>query len=553
MNKIADKISRFARQLIIIFTLVFAVFLTIVSIFQTVDMNTNNSWLENVVFQYGSPASYFITIPYVLGIALILYKFRKSERAERFLWFSPFALAGFIFISGIAWVYSAQSAPTHDSWIVMNAAVTLANGDFSSIQPEHHYFHFYPYQLGYVLFSEIFIRLFSWLGYDYAAGNLLNLQVVNVFCLAVAYYVTVQITKITFKNKMITLYTTILLFLCLQPILFSTFLYGNAPGFMFTVLSVWLALLFFQKFRIWQGILSAICLGMAVAVKYNNMIVLVALCAMILLNLLKALKKSNFKATGLCAGFLAVSLTCGLGLPAIAVWQYEARSGIKMDSGIPMTAWAAMGLSEAYVAPGWHNATFLGAYNERDTAKAIEANMEVIKERLETFAENPYYTIAFFFRKFTSQWNEATYQSIWTNQVRGQYAEKTGIAAYICNSYGEEPLKAYMSIYNSVIFTMFSLGLLFALRKKKINAVFLPLIVLGGFMFHLIFEAKSQYAIFYFVMMIPMAGYGLYMSVKWVDSKIGRKKNDENEYEKIAVDVVDSRDDGDGSSDVVCE
>ncbi|MBR4318886.1 MAG: hypothetical protein IKP69_02390 [Oscillospiraceae bacterium] len=37
----------------------------------------------------------------------------------------------------------------------------------------------------------------------------------------------------------------------------------------------------------------------------------------------------------------------------------------------------------------------------------------------------------------------------------------------------------------------------------------MPLIILGGIMYHMLSEAKSQYAISYFVMMTAIAAYGI--------------------------------------------
>ena len=37
----------------------------------------------------------------------------------------------------------------------------------------------------------------------------------------------------------------------------------------------------------------------------------------------------------------------------------------------------------------------------------------------------------------------------------------------------------------------------------------LPLIVLGGMMYHMLFEAKSQYAYVYAVLLVPLAARGL--------------------------------------------
>ena len=61
------------------------------------------------------------------------------------------------------------------------------------------------------------------------------------------------------------------------------------------------------------------------------------------------------------------------------------------------------------------------------------------------------------------------------------------------------------------------------------------MVIIGGFLYHTLFEAKSQYAISYFILMIPLAAYaldyacgkadGLFKAVKesWNAKKIKNK------------------------------
>ena len=50
---------------------------------------------------------------------------------------------------------------------------------------------------------------------------------------------------------------------------------------------------------------------------------------------------------------------------------------------------------------------------------------------------------------------------------------------------------------------------MFANRKSDITTVLLPLVVLGGFGYHLLFEGKSQYVLTYIPLLIPVASYAL--------------------------------------------
>ena len=48
------------------------------------------------------------------------------------------------------------------------------------------------------------------------------------------------------------------------------------------------------------------------------------------------------------------------------------------------------------------------------------------------------------------------------------------------------------------------------IRGAALKVVLPALILLGGLSYHLLFEAKSQYAMPYFVLMMPIAAYGLF-------------------------------------------
>ena len=65
-----------------------------------------------------------------------------------------------------------------------------------------------------------------------------------------------------------------------------------------------------------------------------------------------------------------------------------------------------------------------------------------------------------------------------------------------------------MNQFQQLIFFGMLLSLFELWRRRDTESSLLPLIILGGLLYHLLFEAKSQYALPYFVLMIPMAAFG---------------------------------------------
>ena len=67
-----------------------------------------------------------------------------------------------------------------------------------------------------------------------------------------------------------------------------------------------------------------------------------------------------------------------------------------------------------------------------------------------------------------------------------------------------------MNQYQSFIFIGVFLWIIFNYwRKKDLEDQVLLLTIFGGFLFHMLWEAKGRYILPYFVMMLPMAAIGL--------------------------------------------
>ena len=131
---------------------------------------------------------------------------------------------------------------------------------------------------------------------------------------------------------------------------------------------------------------------------------------------------------------------------------------------------------------------------------------------MEVFGQNPSYMFDFYSKKILSQWNEPTYESIWVSKVKAHEKEITGgLGEMVYNKSLGQFLELHFGLYMRVVFLMFAVGIYFLFINKKTNirTVLLPLVLMGGFGYHLLFEAKSQYILTYIPLMIPTAAYAL--------------------------------------------
>lgn len=410
-------------------------------------------------------------------------------------------LSGFTFLLGLLWVLTSQTAPTEDSYTVTSAAREFAQNDFSAFETKR-YFQNYSFQLGYVFFNEIIIRFISL----FAPGvNLLYLQVLNAFFLALTYFFLVRINALLFADPRVTVMTAVLLGISAAPVISCSFVYGILPGLAFAAGALFFGLRYLKGGPLRYGILSAVFIALAVMIKSNFFIWLVAL---ILLFLVLFFKRRKFFADG---AVLLLALILSLSVQPAVKGMYEKRSGIDLGEKIPYVSWFAMGLSESDLAPGWYTPSYtIGNFerNGRDPVLAAASSRETIRERLAAFLASPRYANNFFYQKTVSQWNDPAYQSIWNNIVRGQYAPKVQPAKWVCGE-GKEAVTGYMDLTVQLTFFAFAAGCLLSLKKREILTLSLPLVVLGGFLYHLIGEGKSQYILPYYILMCAFAAYGL--------------------------------------------
>ena len=484
-------------------------FLFLSSMMGTADMSTENEMKEMITFTKDSLLLNIVMLllflfvggAFVLSVRRLGWLDRITPRRVAFgIWL-------WVLLAGSTWVLTSMSSPTHDSLIVTRAGIAAALDEMKYLEED--YFMRFPFQSGYVLWTELWARLF-----ELDHKNYLILEMINILCLAFGEWALVMTAERLFRRREVTLVTAIMLGLFVQPMIFSTFLYGNIPGFGFACLAIWAFTAYLQEDRPVLLLPTGLFLLISITLKLNNMILLVAMGIILLAHLLrgKPLRRA-----------LALILLCAAVIPLSNApqWHYESRLDKELGDGIPMTSWLAMGLNESMIAPGWYNGKYTVTNFHAvgmDTEAASERSKVEIGNRLTYFKENPDEASRFFKEKILSQWNETTFQSIWNNQVRGQFMSRVGVAKYVCEE-GEGKAKALMDlgvqfIYFGMLAATVYLFLMQFNKKEKRRSVepalyLIPLIFLGGFLYHALFEAKSQYVITYVTLMIPCAAWGI--------------------------------------------
>lgn len=482
------KISKICISIINIISIIIAVTLLLMSILKTSYIDIK----EVTTFQRDNLILNIIIL--VVFLLILLYIYRKKEKINIG---KKFCIAITILLAILCLIYIifGKFVPTADQWSVFNIAKQFHNGDFSAMDVGGE-LHRYPNQIG-------IITIIYYLGYIFGIDKYSYIQFMNIIFLIVSFIFIYKICKKVFaryksenRNKL----TYVFLVMFLPIAFYTTFVYGNIIGFSLSIISLYYCLCYIEDKKAKNILLTIICIVGAVIIKSNYAINLIGIILILLCNLFEDKKYINIFVILL----IIVSQILSNSLIKLNI---ERITKAKVSNGIPKTAWIAMGLQKGDErAEGWYNRYTLGVFekNEYNIEETNEEAKNEIKERIKYFISNPKDSYIFFRNKIESEWNEPTYQSLWIMHYMKNQTEET----YIFDGKINENLinKIYIKYCNIIqLIILFGACYYFILnfRKNNIDELSFAIIFIGGFIFHLFWEAKSQYTITYFILLIP--------------------------------------------------
>ena len=455
-------------------------------------------------------------------IAIKIKKNEGKERKEkRFKIFILFLIIVWGFFS-INWILSTKLSPRADQKYILDVAENISNKNYEDFD-EGGYINIYPNQIGIVLVCY-FIRIFA------KNNTFLVIQILNVFALIISYiFICLISKKMTNKNSRAIYFSILIgLMLYIQMCFYSTFVYGNFLGLMFSVMGIYYELKYFEKGKIYNIIISFISIVLAVIIKSNYLITLIAMLIIIIYESIFKEKYRNL--------FLAILLVfCYITGNKIIEVSIEKITNKELGKGVPKLAWIEMGLQEGGYASGWYNGYNQEVFvnNEFNTEKTNEQVKKDLKETLNKHFNDIEYFSRYIIQKITSQWNNPTFQCFWINQNRISNTDSPKWAVDIISQDGAyEILVEYMNIMQTLILFGSILYMILDFEKIKFKELTLAIIFIGGFLFHIIWEAKCQYTVTYFILLIPYSvlGYSTFINhkIKNLEEKIKNEKEEKN-------------------------
>lgn len=403
--------------------------------------------------------------------------------------------------AALCFVLAVGLVPRADSALVIDAAKRFAAGDFSPLEGE--YFSRVSYQLGICLPLEGLARLLPGLDLN------LVMQALNCVISAALMALLCGLSGEVMGDAQASRAAALLYLAFVPMLLFNMFVYGVLPMLLLCVLAMRCFARYARTGERRFGVLYALLIGAAAALKPNAMIVMLALLICAAVHALQ--RRDSFLL--LCA---ALSVALCMALPAGVIRLYELRAGVTLAPDTGMLLRLAMGMQDSVIAAGWYNGVIeeywpLSVTPEMEKAAALK----MLAARLREFAADPAGAWAFFREKCLTQWAEPSYDILWYGAVCGKSGRFNGLAHAIFRdgSGVRALLTVYMNVFQQAAYVLALIGTCGMIQEKRTGAaqLMLPVTVLGGFLYHMLFEAKSQYIYPYMLLLLPLAARGLMM------------------------------------------
>ena len=467
-------------------------------------------YLENYLDSPLKNLLWFLLALTVVTVAGNLLLGRDQKRAKKVLRLFLILVSGLYFLFSVIWVGMTHSQPYGDQAFLLNSASGFLVDNYDALSPGG-YLGMMPHQLPLTLLLELIYRIFGdgrFIVFEFLNAAFMPLLVISGFGLV----------RELFDSDRVCFNYLMLMCGALQLFLYVPYVYGEIGSTTLLLLSAWQLTRYIKQDRISGLIIGVLAAGAAVMLRENSLIFLIAAGLVLLWHAI--CDRKVLMLAGIAGMILTVALLHG------AVNQYyETVSGQPVSSGIPANAWIAMGLQDDWPGPGWYNnyneeAWQRAGFDTQATKQLVDSDLQ---QRLQQFRLDKRGALGFIKNKLMSQWNEPTYGAFWINHSFAQEPAQGSFVYSVFDGGLNTKLGNFMNYLQFTIYLLFAAAMLYGLFHRQRIVDLLPVIfVLGGFLFSILWEAKSRYILPYYIFLFLYAAYGLSLLQKLTGRLIGR-------------------------------
>ncbi len=534
------KINKFLKGIIELIGLIAIVVIIMINLAYNVSLNNRMS--EDIVINSNDVILILGYIISVIAIYYVLYKSKNiklSKKTKNIILISLFVI---YFIMQVLWINIRSANPNYDQYYMYDTAVKMKDGNTDLMGDS--YLQMYPQQISTASFYAVILKLFN--TNDVKVLQYAN-AIANTFTILGLYLISKKIANK--ENSLNTFAFIIYGFTFTALPLLSTFIYGDFISLPFAIFAIYYIMKYSGENKARYLVASALLMSMSYFLRMNMLIFVVAITIYLILGLIQFIAKiskeqippkSKVLQSTLKVGFIIIFVLVSIIPTNLYKAFMQNKLGLDKEKAFPTIGFLDIGITRATRGYGWYADLFGDGW--RDGTLTKEVYKLDFQKKLAEF-KNPENFMEFYTKKIASMWAECTFGSVWYNlsfnfgdmSVNEGTATEEQILEY--ENVDKEVLRFYNlnKTYEKIlVLLIFSAVLIFMLRNNNITneQALLILIFIGGFLFHILWEAKSRYIIPYVIILIPIASIGIKETCEWIKNivkKVTSKNNKKQE------------------------
>lgn len=447
----------------------------------------------------------------VLFVVFMALTFFESKFSKKVVLIIKCCIAAVFVAFCIYYIFCSESYSVADQALCYASAKALYEKNSNWVLISEDYLRANPHQFFLIEFYAIFFKLIRSCDVRYAQIFQCIAAVVGIFSLD-------NISKRVSAKKDGRLAGFMLLALFIPYWMYSFFMYGDIWGVSLVLLG--LNLYFIADDYAETDKLKACIFGLPsiliMALAFNfRMLLFVFMIAITIIAVLKAIRHKNVMY--LLIPILTIVLTFVIKSASLTYAQQYSEQNV--SEGMPAISFIAMGMNEdnnaCGGATGHYNGFNFSSYKESgwDKVAASDTAKEYMKEQYNQISSKPNGVAGFLYRKILHQWN-ITDCNIF--DLTAYYTRGNAFIDFLYDSYNSLRLCFCLGLYQilcNALTLIYFLKILFDKKKEEGNSVYVMpgLILVGGFLATILWEASSRYTFPYVVLQCITAAEGLYI------------------------------------------
>jgi len=498
LKKLSTCIVMLYKKIVNILMGAILVFLIVMSFFSTSVMSGNEE--EITEFVKDNIVLNLLFIIAVIVILTICMKFYEGSVLQKIEGIGVKKIRGVLllglFVICFVWLLMTRTEPRGDQQAIFQAVYFLHEGDYSWFEPGG-YLEACSNQIGLVLFYYLVSLIFGF-------KNAIVYQLLNAIGAVAIYKKIGDICLDLGMAEQKVIWLNAISYVFFPIIMYTNFIYGNILGVALSIAAISWEIRFFKGRGTKYAFISGLAIILGTIIKMNCMIFLIAMIIYAVIKMIETRKKVYI----LFVLILIIALFLSASIPKAIARQI---TGEKLDQGITSLAFVVMGLQDGSRGSGWFNNYINESYEDSGYNTEIQKQMaiEEIKKSLELFKSDLKYTAKFFGKKLASEWNNPTFQCYWINQIADSEIVQGPIVRWINNDESVKIGYAFLDKFCALVLIGAFVCFANCRNELTLEQMIFATVFIGGFIFHIFWEAKAQYTLSYFILLFPysITGY----------------------------------------------